>query len=409
MYSAAVVATNITRYEQRTNTKLKRIPIATSQDIAAAMRRRLDAALKSKQQVEWSAEDLAFRRNERIMCALDFSYFGERYATIQRDGGGITTLYPLWGSQQIALNEIASLEEKMFDAAARGEPVDGILIAWHKARQLGATALGRTLMVHRSITQKHRRCMAASVDDDKIQELYDRDKLIIDNLPDFLRPELSYDEKRAHIYFEGLNSRILYQVSSQKSGLGTGRQFDLGHLTECSTWLAPEMIELDFFPTLPQSQNTLCLLESTAYGRGNWWHDFTERVRRGLSRRWRYVFIPVYAEESKYRAQPPAAWQPSEVALLYAQKVHDTSEEFTGKKVMVTKEHLYWWESTRAEHLEAGRLNVFYTNYAATPEESFQHSAPSAFDSALLEQLRIHARSGRSLELLERAAEEATK
>ncbi len=332
------------------------------------------------------------------MSMLDYEYWCNRYCTIPANGGGICKL-TFWESQRIFTRMMAIVEESMHDRKARGETVDGMLIVGHKARQLGETMLGRAVNMHRLTTQQHRRAMAASVDDDKIQELYDRDKLIYDNLPWWLKPDLGYDEKRAHIYFEKLDSRIIYQVSSQKSGLGVGRQFDLGHLTELSTWINASAVELDFFPTLPQSITTFCLLESTAYGRGNFWHEFTERVRKGLSRRWVYVFIPWYAEPSKYRATPPADWVPSEVAMLHAQKIHETSAEFIGHSLMIPRENLYWWESTREEYRRAGNLNFFLTNYCSTPEESFQHSGVSAFDAELLEQLRLGSTVGRAFEI----------
>jgi hypothetical protein len=144
----------------------------------------------------------------------------------------------------------------------------------------------------------------------------------------------------------------------------------------------------------------MAVLESTAYGRGNFWHDFTERVRKGYSPRWRYVFIPWYAEPEKYRRQPPDDWKPSEVSLLHAQKVHDTSPEFVGHTVMLAKPQLYWWESTRAELQKGNNLAFFLTNYCASPEESFQHSGQSAFGPELLEDLRLHARPGAAHELV---------
>ena len=261
------------------------------------------------------------------------------------------------------------------------------------------TTLGRLIVMHRITTQSQRRGLAASVDDDKIQEMYDRDKLVYDNLPFFLKPALLYDEKRAHIHFNDLNSRILYQKASQKSGVGTGRQIDLHHLTELSTWAFPEALEVDFFPAIPRSIHTFGWEESTPYGRGNWWHQWSENVRKGRVDRWRYKFIPYYAELSKYRSLPIVDWQPSQIALLHAQKVHDTSPEFVGHTVMLPKENLYWWETTRQAYKDSGKLNFFYTSYSATPEESYQHSTVSAFASDLLEELRLTTRSGQSYEI----------
>lgn len=360
-------------------------------------------------------EERLFIRNERVLSALDFRYWSH-YATIQQDGGGICNFDRPWESTEILLCFIAKVEEEMHDYIERGEmtprmipnqpkpAVPGILIAINKARQLAATTLGRLITMHRITLQPQRRSLAASVDEDKIQEMYDRDKLIYDNLPFFIKPELLYDEKRAHIHLNGLNSRVLYQVGSQKSGVGTGRQIDIHHLTELSTWTNPESLEVDFFPTIPRSITTFGLEESTPYGRGNWWHEWTEKVRRGYSERWRYIFIPWYAEPSKYRAQPPVDWKPSEVALLHAQKVYDTSPEFVGHHVMLPRENLYWWETTRDEYQRGDKLNFFLTSYAATPEESFQHAGVSAFPADFLETLRNHTKPGRAHEIVQGAA-----
>lgn len=643
MYSTKVIEAAVARYESKAGHRLTRIPASKCADWLSHL------SLKKSKGIEQTAEDRLFIRNERVMSRLDFRYWSERYAVMQQDGGGVTLFAHPWGSQDIALRLIARLEEAMIDAAVRGESINGLLIVWHKARQLGAclvagtrvltadlrwvpiedvqvgdklvamdeqrpqhhgvarkmrvatvlntvnmisptykiklddgtefigtphhrflakkynehgyrwirldemkpgfilrkltstwsndqsyedgwfggfldgegsvrykksggcelcgaqiagkvldravsylakegykfrfdidsrkskgssklgdapvykvvvsrmhdifrlvgttrpsrfiekewwvgkelpnnggdatavvvevssslymrvfdietttgtyvaegfashnTALGRLLMMHRATTVPSARCMSASVDDDKIMEMYDRDKLVYDNLPAFLQPSIDYDEKAQHLYFS-LGSKIIYQVGSQKSGLGVGRQFELSHITECSTWPNPLMIELDFFPAIPRSLLTLSILESTAYGRGNWWHEFSENVRKGLEPRWSYLFIPWYAELSKYRSQPPTTWEPSKVALLHAQKVHDTSPEYVGHTVMLPRENLYWWESERAAAQRKGRLNFFLTNYCATPEESFQHSGQSPFDAALLEELRLNS------------------
>ncbi len=405
VYSTSVIERAIERYESKAQHRLTRIdPSRTDAWVA-----HLDARLAKQERDHpgegekyfWesaSREEKLFIRNERVLSYIDFRYWAERYATIQKDGGGICKLIP-WESQRIILDKMATREAEMHDRRDRDETVDGILIVGHKARQLGETALGRCVCTHRITTQHHRRAMSASVDDDKIQEMYDRDKLIYDSLPWWMKPALRYDEKAAHVYFESLDSRVLYQVSSQKSGMGVSRQFDIGHLTELSTWINAAAVELDFFPTLPMSLSTFCLLESTAFGRGNWWHDFSERARHGYTARFIYVFIPWYAEVTKYHRTPPVTWIPSEVALKHASRVHETSPEFMGREVLLTRDQLYWWESTRADYMKGNNLTFFLTNYCATPEESFQHSGQSAFDPLLLDSLRGGVQKGVPYEL----------
>jgi len=414
MYSSRVIERSIEAYERKSGLRLLRI----SNDARDAWKEHLDkrlASVEGKQEaLELTKEEQAFIRNERVMSMVDFAYWSH-YATIQRDGGGITNFDHPWESSKILMRFVAQIEEEQHDAIARGEmtpyvmpeqtrpAVPGILIVNNKTRQMASTTLGRLITVHRVTTQGQRRALAASVDDDKIQEMYDRDKLCYDNLPWFLKPELLYDEKRQHIHFNVLNSRILYQVSSQKSGVGTGRQIDLHHLTELSTWNNPQSVELDFFPAIPRSIHTFGWEESTPYGRGNWWHSWTENVRKGKVDRWRYKFIPWYAELSKYRALAPESWRPSEIAMLHAQKVHETSPEYVGHTVMLPRENLYWWEITRQTYKDGGKLNFFYTSYSATPEESFQHASVSAFPADWLEEMRLRTKAGQMFEIVKSA------
>lgn len=416
MYSPKVIEKAVAAYEQKAEHKLLRISNDKRDEWAAHLTTRANAA-PSREDLEKSLtrEEKLFIRNERVLSMVDFSYWAH-YATIQRDGGGICNFDHPWKSTELLLAFIAKIEQEQHDAVARGEmtpysipdqpkpAVPGILIAINKARQLAATTTGRLIAMHRLTTQTQRRALAASVDDDKIQEMYDRDKLVYDNLPWYMKPAILYDEKRSHIHFDGLNSRVLYQVSSQKSGIGVGRQIDIHHLTELSTWLNPQAVELDFFPSIPRSLSTFGLEESTPYGRGNWWHDWTERCRHGHSERWRYIYIPWYAELSKYRALPPEDWKPSEVGLLHAQKVHDTSAQYVGHTLMLPRENLYWWEMTREEHRKSDKLNYFLTNYSATPEESFQHSTASAFGAEFLAEMRDRTRPGIPHEILRATA-----
>lgn len=410
MYSTKVVEAAIATYERKSGHKLIRI----ANDRRDAWRDHLDTKLTEAggdaTSVRLTQEERLFIRNERVLGMLDFSYW-RHWALIQRDGGGVCNFDHPWESTQLILAFIAKIEEELHAAVASGEmtpysmagqgkpAVPGILVVLNKSRQLAATTTGRVITMHRLTTQRDRRALAASVDDDKIQEMYDRDKLIYDNLPWWLKPPLQYDTKAASITLGDVNSRILYQVSSQKSGIGVGRQIDIHHLTELSTWLNPSAVELDFFPTIPRSLATFGLEESTPYGRGNFWHQWSEKVRQGKSDRWRYLFIPYYAEASKYRSAPPSDWKPTELSLLHAQKVHDTSHLYVGKTILLPRENLYWWERTRQEYKEGGRLNFFYTNYSATPEESFQHSTASAFPADFLEELRLNAHAGKAFEL----------
>jgi hypothetical protein len=392
MFSAKTVERDTRRLHDSIGLTLTRYDISTVNNRVEDLNKLVndDGSFKRT----FTPDERAFIRNEQSLCAIDFRYWLERYAHLLLDQGGLGAFSDPWESQLILLRLIAALEDEMVDAASRGEPVDGILIFLHKARQLGATALARAICVHAMLSKKHTRVMAASVDDDKVLELYDRDKLILDNLPFYLRPSVGFDEKAQHIFLDRLGSRVIYQLGTQKSGLGQGRQFDVSHLTECASWPYPGIIEHDWMPTIPQSLRAFALLESTAQGRGNWWHMQIKKLEQHRLRRWHLVFIPWYAEERKYRATPPVDWKPSEEAMAHAQRVYETSARYVGRQVMLSREKLYWWQSTRDDYYTSNNLSVFYTNYCATIEESFQHREKGLFSYECLEYYRQHVHDG---------------
>lgn len=402
MYSPKVTDRNLATLESTLGFPLVRIDVKRVEEIVAHLQGIWNSEAKEGGLLRLlTTEERHFIKNERILCQQDFRYWAERYCMIQKDGvegGGIGHL-KLWESQEVLLDKIAKCEERDVEALANGATADGALIVDHKDRQVGHTMLARAMSMHRLTTVPYTRGMTASIDEDKVQELYDRDKLIYDSLPWYLKPNITFDVKAEHLYFAGLNSRLLYQQGKQQSGIGQGRQFDVSHVTEVASLPYPYMLDHDLFPGLPQNAYTLCILESTAQGRRNYWHDFTERVRRGRTARWVYCFVPYYAEPKKYRRTPPAKWQPSDLTMMHAKLVYETSREFVRKDVLLSKETLYWYETTRQEYQDAGKLNLFLTNYAATPEESFQHTTMSAFPTELIEKLRLETRQGTPYEI----------
>jgi hypothetical protein len=404
MYSEKVTAAHCEKVEAELGIRLHRYSPEDSWEITAYLKK-LDSERKLYlPNGQFTRNEYAdFVRNEQILAQQDF-FYSMRYMMIERDGvegGGVGPMsQTFWESQQILLNLISKLEEKNVADHAKGYPCDGILICDNKGgRALGHTAIGRAISMHRLVFWPHTRVMAASVDEDKVGELYTRDKLIIDNLPFFLRPtgwgETGFDKKSDHIQFgEEHGSRILYQHGKQQSGIGTGRQFDVNHNTEVSQWSFPRQLELDFFPTLPQNPYTFSLQETTPQGRKNWWAVWSERVRHGKIPRWSYLFIPFYAEPKKYRRHPPEGWTPNEQTMQTAWKVHETSSELVGKEVTLSRETMYWWESSYNEALANNALNLFLSNYSITPEQSLQSTTQSAISPDVLDFMRSTTTQG---------------
>ena len=373
--------------------------------------------------------EAAFIENELTMSRIDWRYWATRYAYIlsaSKEGGKV--LFRPAGSQELLLEKITELEIAMFDAYGAGLPVDGICLIQHKARQLGATMIAQLLLAHRTFFTPGYRALTASLDDQATQSVHTRFTRIYDNMPWWMAPEWTFKTKERGMRFGRLDSVMELQDGKQTKGLGQGEQWDGGHITECASWhqvgagaqinkVGPGTIEHDFFPTIPFSIRALVLLESTAQGRVGWWFDFTEQVRSGTAEggagRFHYTFVPYYAIDAwdqangivrgdtdttglfeKYRRNPPPDWVPNEETARHAKVVEATSPEWmNGRTVVLDREVLYWYESTRQSYYQQGRLNSFFTNYCATPEESFQHAGNGAISIESIDRIASHART----------------
>lgn len=390
MYSAEIVERNLHAL-RKTGVKYKRRTPAECWETAEKLAKVVDKP-KGRLHRAFLPEEHEFMASEALLCRVDFRYFAERYGNIQRDPqfgeGGIGPI-TFWESQERALRLIAKREEEVAAEHAAHNFSEGILTVWHKARQLGATAMMRQICMHRMIFYTNTRLIAASTDEDKVHKLYTRDHIILDNLPFYLRPSLKFDTKDQHLTLDS-GSQMLYQQANQRSGIGTGDQYDVFHFTELGLWEYAERLEFDFFPAIPKSRYTFGGMESTGNGRGNFWHEFSESVRNrepGFER-WTYIFAPYYIEPRKYSRIAPDDWRPSAVTQQHAGMVEKTSPDVIGTTYRLTRNQMYFWETEREMYRRGGTLHLFFTSYCATPEESFQHTNNAALPVETLEWMR---------------------
>jgi hypothetical protein len=385
MYSPLIVDKNLYALKKAGEYFIRR-PVEDCIEIATALESRTPPYTPREQE---------FMRSEIILCREDFRYWADRYGWVERDSadGGGYGVAEFWPSQERALRIIGRRQEENAESMAKHGFSPGIFGVWHKTRQQGATALLRLISGHRLTMWKHTRAIAASLDETKVQELYKRDHIWLDNLPSFLRPKVQFDVKNSHISFAHIKSALSYQQANQEAGVGTGQQFDVAHMSEVALWAIGWRLEFDFLPAVSKtSQDTFVAFESTADGRGefNFWHQFTENIRKRIEgyEYWIYVFTPWYLNTKKNRLPAPDGWQPNIVTQEHAELVAKTSGNLVGETVRLHSNQLYWWESEWKRNKEQATLNMFFTNYPATPEQSFQHHNMSALPLETIEWMR---------------------
>lgn len=398
MYSELIIERNLAKVRRTAPFPIKRLLPEVSIQRAKNLELIWDKK-EGRPTRELTDSESEFVRSESALCRYDFRYFCERYATIQLDanvGGGMAPP-KLWATQERALTLLAAREIEMWKQYDEDKFCDGILAALHKARQQGMTAFCCQLKMHRMVFYTNTRALGATLampNDSSKLELYNRDQIILNNLPFWMRPKILYDVKGEQVQFDGLGSKMIYTDSEQRSGIGTGAQWDVHQITEGGLWENLFRLMFELMPGVPKSPFVLGFWESTANGRvgpGEDWMILTENIRnrrRGFEH-WVYCFIPYYMEPTKYRRPVPTGWEPAKITIDHADMVERTSAEFNGGVTYrLTRPQMYWWESEHELYRSLAKLNQFLTNFCATPEESFQNSLAGALPYEVLEGMR---------------------
>jgi len=397
MYHEAIIADRVARVEA---THPRYVPpggfTRTAVDEVRARQSVLDLAMDDRGQWRRSLTPAEHEwcRNEWVLSKCDFAYWAERYVTINVAGSALGYLYPLWESQRLILDRIALLEKKRRDT---GDP-DGLCINELKARQLGASTLTAAMIAHRITMFTHTFGLIASDVPESSSYLFGMVERIISHLPWYMKPTTKYHVKDTELVFD-TNSSHLW-VGSGKSTRGTeGKRGQLGrgktisavHLSELSTWEEPQQIDGALQPAVPISSRTLWVNESTAKGRHNWWHQHWLAAKKGVGR-FENIFIPWYAEQHKYWRPAPIDWTPKPLTLAHATRCEETSHLWMDRTIQLTRNQLYWYESTRASYEEKDDLSTFLEEYPADDEECFQYSGRSIFGLDVQERIRAQAR-----------------
>jgi len=403
MYDPEIVERRLAK-AKKAGLVFKRMPRDTCIEIAA----RLDKLRYNEQNIllpddrlvrELDDKEKAHIESERILCKADLGYYLSRYHTVERDPGVGTESgngpARLLESQLRLIQKIGDRERVCFEEKKKHGHTSGILVYAHKTRQVAFTATARAISIHRMLFYPGTRAFAATLKDGPqgTGELYKRDLLTIESLPFWLKPSIYPNVKDEEIGFDDpIRSRLSYQAENQQTGIGTGTQQDVSHLTEVPLWRYPERIRYSFMPSIPKAITTFHMQEGTSAGKGGYWQEVSEgcRHRRNGFEDYVYIFIPWYLNTLKYRGNPPDDWTPNEHSVKHSELCARTSPEFCdGKTVTPSRDQLFWWEKTRELHAHNGELASFLANYPATPEQSFTNWAQGALPVELIEGMEM--------------------
>ncbi|MBU2110549.1 MAG: hypothetical protein KKE65_02720, partial [Actinobacteria bacterium] len=340
---------------------------------------------------DFTEDESRFVMHERLRCPIDFVYTATRYVLINKEGT-VGSLYPLWGSQQIALRIIGDRELALYE---EGYP-DAILVANLKARQLGFSTLWQALIAHKVLFHTYVRGLIAADVPEQGQYLFSMLEFVEAQLPWWLRPGVrafnrekfrAWDNGSTVKSAAGLSRRgALTDQQGEKGNIGRGRTYTAAHISEVSTWERPEQLDDAFLPGVPNVPTALVGFESTAKNRRDYWNGLWNTACRGDLRsghRIVPVFAGWYTVPEKYWLPAPVDWSPSADTRAVAQRATADAIRWIPQGVRLTRDQLYWYEQTKAGFVKEDKLADFLEEFPTTPEEAFQSAGRPIFSLEL--------------------------
>ena len=238
-----------------------------------------------------------------------------------------------------------------------GQPVRIITL---KARQLGISTVTEAILFLWNFIHPGSSNLVLTHQDSVSQRLFNMTKLYWDTWPHKVLYSLKYGTRR-QLRWEETGSDMSVATASNKEGLRGATLHGL-HGSEVASWPDPETLWTGLNNTIPRRHKTIVVLESTAKGVGNWFHDKWLEAESGDSE-----FIPLFFpwfEHPAYRVRHSLTTLDLDAdereILRMCEKVRMSSDEALSA--------IAW---RRLEIPRQGGLDNFAQEFPATPEEAF--------------------------------------
>ncbi|MBB6672616.1 phage terminase large subunit family protein [Cohnella nanjingensis] len=310
----------------------------------------------------------------------DFTYYAPRHLKIRTKDGRLANF---------SLNSMQmKIDRTIEELKAQNKPVRIIIL---KYRQGGASTYTEGRIFHATSTNKLTNSLIVAHEDDASTNLFNMSKLFYDELADGLKP-MKKASNAKEVVFEnptldpneknrnpGLRSRIKIATANN---LGAGRSATIHnlHASEVAFWRDGKTIMLGLMQAVPNTPNTMVVLESTANGVGGYFYDEWQRAKKGES-----DFVPLFFawfEEPNYEMDVPEGFEPDETERMLMQRFPD----ITHRKLV--------WRRWCIKNNCGGDPELFKQEYPSDDMEAFLVSGRPRFDTQALTEYMSQVKPG---------------
>jgi hypothetical protein len=229
-----------------------------------------------------------------------------------------------------------------------------------KGRQQGVSTYAEARFIWRVTHSKGVRAFILTQEEAASQTLFEMAKRYYDNLPEPVKPTLSASNSK-ELHFDKLDSGYKIGTAGNKS-VGRSQTNQFFHGSEVAFWPNAAEHAKGILQTVPNSNGTEIIYESTANGVGNFFHEQWKLAESGESD-FIPIFIPWYWQE-EYTKEAPEDFALSE------------DEELMVEAYGINPNQLSWRRQKVIE-LSAGGMDgekAFMQEYPFNAVEAFQVS-----------------------------------
>lgn len=263
-----------------------------------------------------------------------------------------------------------------------------------KARQMGLSTLFEGLIFQDTATRENKNSLIIAHEEQASSNLFNMSKLYFDYLPDVLKPMkkyangkvLSFENPTNDDHEKAKNPGLRSKISIATAGSGeVGRSSTIHnlHASEVAFFPDAKVTMLGLLQAIPDQPNTLAVLESTANGVGDWFHDMWQKAEKGENE-FTPIFLPWFIQPEYTRAfrteneKKQLIGEVNTVSVDGSGKEVRTYEYELMQKFDLTYEQLNWRRWTMKNKCQGDEI-LFMQEYPSTPEEAFISSGRPKF------------------------------
>lgn len=279
---------------------------------------------------------------------------------------------------------------------AQGKPVRLIIL---KARQEGMSTLTEGNIFHATSTQPFVNSMIVAHDTDSAYEIFSMSRLFYDMLPQEIKPMTRYSNRKELVFqnpddkeinqYPGLRSKILVDTAANAR---IGRAFTIHnfHGSEVAFWDKPEEVMLGVSQAVPDTDNTMIVLESTANGLGGYFYDVYMAAKEGKSD-YIPIFLAWFEMEEYKRPVGKGDWNEEEYKSFEDSLEPDEIE--LKSKYKLTHEQINWRRWAIRNKCGTGsiddRKDRFRQEYPSNDVECFLVSGKTVFNVKIVKDYHL--------------------